>query len=190
MVKYKTIPIEALKELINYNPENGELLWRPRPISMFKGGGYNSQSLNAKAWNTRYAGKQAFRSKSQSGYFQGGLFDSNYFAHRVIWALHYGEWPSQHIDHINGVRTDNRIENLRVVDDLENARNMARRKGNRSGAQGVWWDQVRRKWQVSIGGKGYIGYFAELHDAVEARKNAEIELGYHPNHGREANEGV
>jgi len=135
-----------------------------------------------KKWNTRYAGKPAMTALRNTGYLHGRIFDKGYQAHRVAWALAHGEWPKGEIDHINGVRTDNRIENLRDIPKAENQRNMKRNKRNKSGVPGLF----RRKsggWAVSIQGE-YIGTFKCAGRAVAARKQAERERGFHPNHGR------
>jgi len=105
-----------------------------------------------------------------------------YYTHRLIWKLLYGEDPVE-IDHINGNRSDNRITNLRSVSHLENTRNSKRRSGNTSGVTGVFWLKDRSKWRVSIS-QELLGEFNKFEDAVAARKQAEKEHGYHPNHGR------
>ena len=58
-----------------------------------------------------------------------------YLQHRVAWALHYGEWPASFIDHINHIRDDNRIHNLRVVTRAENNSNAIRRMNYKTGYQ-------------------------------------------------------
>lgn len=64
------------------------------------------------------------RSLDVSGYVQVNLKPHGPIkGHRLAWLLHYGEWPTGHIDHINGVRDDNRIANLRVVENRVNAQN-------------------------------------------------------------------
>lgn len=67
------------------------------------------------------------------------MFDKcNYHAHRLAWLYVYGSWPEQFIDHINGVKTDNRICNLRQVNKSENGQNLkGARKDNKSGFLGV-----------------------------------------------------
>lgn len=57
------------------------------------------------------------------GYLTVSVYGTQYRAHRVAWFLEYGEWPVLHIDHINRVRFDNRIQNLRLVTVSENVRN-------------------------------------------------------------------
>ena len=91
------------------------------------------------------------------------------------------------IDLINHVRTDNRINNLRVVTSSENQRNVSRRKDNKSGQVGVSWESRRGKWFVRIvtnEGNKFLGYRKELSDAIKLRKEAEIKYGYHVNHGK------
>jgi hypothetical protein len=102
----------------------------------------------------------------------------NYQAHRVCWYLHYGSFPTNQIDHINGVRHDNRICNLREATDAENRQNSAKRKDNSSGYTGVCWSKKEGKFETRIyvnNKKIFLGYFdsAELaHQTyVQAKKN-------------------
>jgi len=105
-----------------------------------------------------------------------------YYTHRLIWKLLYGEDPLE-IDHINGNRSDNRITNLRSVPHYENMRNTKKMSNNSSGVMGIYWLKDRSKWRASIG-RELLGDFDKLEDAAAARKQAEKEYGYHPNHGR------
>jgi hypothetical protein len=106
--------------------------------------------------------------------------------HRLIWRYHNGDIPAgMVIDHINGVHTDNRIENLRCVTRTENQRNMRRPKNNTSGRIGVY--RVGKRWMASItvaNRSVHIGMFDLFEDAVTARAVKEKQLGFHPNHGR------
>lgn len=129
---------------------------------------------------------------------RAGYIDSNgyrrvlvdgrvYAAHRLVWRLHYGVWPNKSLDHINGDRDDNRPTNLRLASPLEQMRNRATNGNNTSGFMGVTWSKSSNKWQATIKVKGrliYLGVFAALQDAANARKQAEQLHGFHPNHGR------
>lgn len=177
------IDAELLRSLLDYDPITGALTWRPRPREMFK-----RDSL-WKRWNSRYAGRGAFLQVSHKGYLTGQIFRTSYRAHRVIWAMMTGSWPPDQIDHINGVRSDNRLANLRAVSGQENMRNQRMPVNNTSGAVGVTWDKRRRRWLANLVVSGrciYIGSYALKDDAIAARRAAQDRHGYHPNHGREA----
>ena len=75
-------------------------------------------------------------------YIRVSFNGKEYPAHRLIWLLVYGQSPDQFIDHINGVRTDNRLANLRLASDAENKRNVGIRSHNTSGEKGVTWDKA------------------------------------------------
>jgi hypothetical protein len=140
-------------------------------------------------WNVNYANKEAFTCVGNNGYLQGRVFNMLFLAHRVVWALSYDAWPSKHIDHIDGNRTNNSISNLREVDDLENAKNQKRHIDNKSGVTGVYLDGRSGKWLATIMGSGkrkHLGLFCNIDDAIEARKRAEKHYGFSPNHGRAA----
>lgn len=110
-------------------------------------------------------------------------------AHRVIWDMCNPDNPvldNEQIDHINHKLGDNRISNLRKVDSTGNHRNMSMPKNNTSGVLGVGWDANRAKWKAAIQLQGRtknLGRFDAFADAVAARKAAEVEYGFHENHG-------
>ncbi|AHI60568.1 HNH endonuclease [Escherichia phage vB_EcoS_AHP42] len=110
--------------------------------------------------------------------------------HRIIWEMHNGPIPEKmEIDHIKGVDFGDFIENLRCVTKIDNQRNTKRPRTNNSGVIGVCFCSSSCKWKASIGdgsGKsGKVVYFGDSFDeAVRARRIAEIEFGYHKNHGR------
>lgn len=176
------VPPHVLRELIEYNPETGVMTWHERPSKFFKQDRQRTAERNASNWNAKNAGKPALACNSH-GYLGGRLFDRTVKAHRVAWAIYYGEWPAQAIDHINGDRSDNRISNLRDVTIAENNRNETLRRNNKSGVTGVSWEKLRGKWQARIRNK-CVGYFDDKNDAIAARKAAEAVYGFHPNHGR------
>jgi hypothetical protein len=177
----RTLDAETLRQLLRYEPETGKLYWRERPEKMCE------TQRAALTWNARFANKEAFTTAHTDGYLSGCIFRRRYQAHRIIWALYFGEWPAGQIDHINGVRTDNRLANLRDVSQSDNQRNAARRRDNISGVTGVYWNKNERKWMAQINGDKrqiHLGYFTNIDDAVAARKAAERQHNYHPSHGR------
>lgn len=122
-----------------------------------------------------------------SGYVVTMLNNKPYRLHRLVWLFIHGEEPSDDIDHINGNRSDNRIENLRCAGLTENNRNLSRSTRNKSGFIGVCFCKKRKLWRATIGVNSksvHIGYFETLKDACYARKQVELDLGYHVNHGR------
>ena len=121
------------------------------------------------------------------GYLIAYIFRKQYYIHRLIWLYHYGYLPKE-IDHINGIRTDNRIENLREVTTQENARNQKRSSINTSGIIGVSYFNPNKCWiaYITINYKHiHLGYFKNKEDAILARKEAEVEYKFHQNHGRD-----
>lgn len=175
-----------LRQLLTYNPETGDLIWRARTPEMFLRG---TPEAACKMWNKKFSGKPAFTYVGLDGYLHGTIKPWRLPAHRVAWAIFHDAWPMGQIDHINGVRTDNRLANLRDVTVTENNRNCALRKTNRSGVTGVHFNRFCGKWtaQIRIDGKArHLGLFDSLQDAASARKSAEALIGFHPNHGRPA----
>lgn len=172
-------PVDLLRQLLDYDPETGILTWKKRDASVM-----NPKYVDR--WNTRWAGVK-ISSQDKDGYIYLRFNEHRLLAHRVAWAMTYSDWPENHIDHINGIRTDNRISNLRDVSRQENNRNASLRSDNASGVVGVSWDKARMKWVARIkSGDAYkfLGYFDSKDDAVAARKAADQLHGYHQNHGK------
>lgn len=183
------IPASALPILLELEPETGRLFWRHRPLELFSG---ERAEREMRRWNGRYAGKQAFTASDTHGYRHGSIFGNLYLAHRVVFAITTGRWPDGQVDHINGNRQDNRPDNLREVELLDNARNQCRPRSNTSGENGICWDSSHNKWLVQIGNgqrQVKVGRYSSLDHARVARKAAERVLGYHKNHGRASVEG-
>ncbi len=106
-----------------------------------------------------------------TGYLTVWYVNKNYFIHRVIWLMVYGEWPEQ-VDHIDGDRSNNRIQNLRKVTPYENSKNRNLSKANKSGFNGVrqlpngsW-----KAYTVYNYRQIHLGCFNKYEDAVNARK--------------------
>ena len=162
---------EMMRKVVRY--QDGVLIW-------------NFRDDASKQWNARFADKQAFNCKSSNGYLTGTFCGLNFRAHRVVWAVVYGVWPSL-IDHINGDPLDNRVNNLRDVSQSENMRNASLSVRNTTGQVGVCFDNARGKWAASIRAEGKnikLGRFNTIPEAVESRKAAEVLHGFHENHGR------
>lgn len=89
-------------------------------------------------------------SKKKNGYITTKVYSRYFACHRLAWAHYYGEWPNGHIDHINGNPSDNRIVNLRVVSDQQNAFNRKAWATNKSGFKGVTWKPRIKRWVANI----------------------------------------
>ena len=152
-------PVEVLREHFTYNPESGEIRWRKPLANCVKegdiAGGVNNE-----------------------GYINIKLHCVSYKAHRIAWALHYGEEPNLYIDHKNGDRSDNRIANLRLVTKGENNYNSKLHKHNVAGHRGVNYHKGNKKWRarIKLNGKDFtIGYFDCKEDAIAARLKVEAD---------------
>lgn len=106
-------------------------------------------------------------------------FNGRYWAaHRLAWMYVHGRWPEPHLDHINGVKGDNRLANLRECDHRLNMKAAKRRVDNKSGVKGVWQTQYGR-WMAYIhvdGKRINLGTFEAKHMAVDARVQAALRL--------------
>lgn len=182
----KALPAqEVLNQLLSYEPDAGRLRWKPRDVSWFAPSSTRSAEHIAALWNSRYAGQYALDCISANGYREGHLFGTLVKAHRVIWKMLHGTDPAQ-IDHDDGDRSFNGFRNLNAATNATNTKNAKKRADNTSGAVGVTWyphDRVTGKWLAKIKGK-HIGMFNTFDEAVAARKAAEVQHGFHPNHGR------
>ena len=108
------------------------------------------------------------------GYISLTVNKKRYLAHRIIFLMRYGYLPDM-IDHIDGDRTNNRIENLRAATRAQNAHNFGLSAHNKSGHRNVHWSNKDNRWRVHLrynGKRISIGSFVELNDAVEAARQA------------------
>ena len=83
------------------------------------------------------------------GYRMGSFKNKMYYEHRLVWFYHYGKWPKGNIDHVNGDRNDNRINNLREATVQQNAFNKKSLTGSSSSHKGVTWDKNSKKWKAT-----------------------------------------
>ena len=167
MPKTDFITQARIKEILNYNSNTGFLTWTVSRSS-------------------RCIAGAEINGRRKDGYVCIGIDGVLYRAHRIIWLLSYGEMPDE-IDHINGIRDDNRLCNLRSVTRQENAQNSRLKNTNANGINGVHFYKRTENWMVAIYfeyEKIHLGYFDNFFDACCARKSAEIKYGFHSNHGK------
>lgn len=188
----KTLPsVDLLRKLLDYDPETGSVRWKTRTPDLFTATPSRSAEVSCANFNTLWAGRETALAEFRNGYRTlsikaAGLAFNSMLAHRVVWAIYYGAYPKGQIDHINGIRSDNRINNLRDVSADKNRRNAKRRSNNTSGFGGVYYKASRRKWVANISNDGvrtHLGVFEYRFDAVLARLLAEKAHGYTARHG-------
>ena len=184
----RSLDIGLVRKIMSFDAHTGKAVWLQRTPDMFTAKGQLKPVSLCASFNARIAGAPALDClDKRTGYLCGNVFGVRFQAHRVFWALHYGQWPDGDIDHINGNRQDNRIANLRSVTRMENLKNSSIGRRNTSGVLGVYWANDRKMWRVEIGHENArikVGSFVDLEDAIAARRRAEEKYGYHPNHGK------
>lgn len=149
-----------LLKYLHYNPNTGHLTW-----------------INKIAKNTILNTRAGCLEKT--GYRSIKLFGKKYLEHRLIWFYVHGEFPKQQLDHINQIRDDNRIINLREVSISENARNRSQ-QNSRLKERGIWYCKRRKRYIAEIrlmGKKIYQKSFTDIDEAIKQRQAKEIELG-------------
>lgn len=124
---------------------------------------------------------------TKNGYIHVKIKQKRFYAHRIVWEMRNGKIPEEmQIDHINHNRTDNGIENLRLVTRSDNRKNSGKYANNSSGVNGIHWCNERKKWvaQIRVNDKRInLGRFDSFDDAVKARNKANVIYGFHENHG-------
>lgn len=148
------LTFEQVHSVIRYDPETGHF-W------------YKSLPKNPTARKKFLAGKPV-EHHIHSGYTKVSIFNCRVYSHRLAWLLFYGDWPSLHIDHIDGNRTNNRIENLRLATVPQNIANQKRSKRNTSGQKGVSWCKYKRRWCARLIKNGKVVFSRYLADFDEA----------------------
>lgn len=138
----------TLIKLMSYDPVTGLFKWKKR-----RRGVSTSKALGT---------------DNGYGYLRITVLGVSRYAHRLAWLYVYGEMPANEIDHINGIKSDNRICNLRPATPGQNKQNMRRAQSNsKSGYLGVSWHKKAKKWQahISVNRKHiYLG----LHDDIDS----------------------
>lgn len=144
-----------LRQLFHYDPESGVVSWK------------------AAQCRGRIKAGTAAGCVKDAGYIRIQFKGESFLAHRVAWAVHFGEWPDGFIDHINRDRGDNRISNLRVATHAENARNRPAASHNKTGLKGV--QEHRGKFRARIvcdGERVSVGTFETAEEAHSAYASA------------------
>jgi hypothetical protein len=153
---------ERLKELLTYDPETGDFFWNVDKSRVAKEG----QKCSDKSTST--------------GYLRIGIDGKRYLTHRLAWLYVYGKFPLNDLDHINRIRTDNRLCNLREATRAENLQ-------NKSNVKGVYWHKRANKWQAQIKVNKkhfYLGLHENFEDARQAYITAALQLHTHTAHTR------
>jgi hypothetical protein len=135
------LPVEYLRSALAYDPDTGSLTWKERPDM-------------AVQWNAKFAGREA-GTVNDRGYVVVAIYQRDYRAHRIAWALTTGAWPDGEIDHANLVKSDNRWSNLRVSTHAQNNQNKPQQANNTSGYKGVSYCRMTASWiaRMKIGAK-------------------------------------
>lgn len=176
MNKNKQLTQQYLKECLNYDENTGIFTWRiDRPLSHFKN--LHGQRIFNNRVSINPVGSLDFY-----GYIVIRILGKLYGAHRLAWLYVYGYFPAEDTDHINGVRTDNRIENLREATRSENNQNIKKcKKNSETGFLGVRANKRDGTFVSRINTKGthiHLGTFKTAELAHEAYLKAKREL--HP----------
>lgn len=121
----------VLRDCLTYSPGTGEFIWK--------------RTVSKKMKKGALAG-----SRKGYPYKRIRINGVAYLSHRLAWMYMYGALPLGALDHVNRCKTDNRIENLRVVTNSENSQNQGLSKKNASGYRGVFWRKDRSYWVARI----------------------------------------
>lgn len=153
-------PSYNVADLFVYDPETGKFSWR------YKAAKNGSPLRGDPGWT------------NCGGYQMLNVSRKNMMAHRAAHIIMTGsDVPKGHeIDHINGVRDDNRWRNLRVVRRSQNNMNSKIRSDNKSGVKGVCYDKTRGQWAAEIkadGKRWRLGRFDTIEEAAKVRAEAE-----------------
>lgn len=140
---------DNLKEYFEY--KEGHLFWKKQSSSNIR--------IGSKAGNV-----------TPRGYIQVKIFNKRYYAHRLVYFMFNGYFPEE-VDHIDGNKGNNRIENLRAATKAQNQHNARKNINNTSGVKGVTWDKQNKKWKSQCGYNNknhYLGHFVDLKMAKQA----------------------
>ena len=165
-----TKEIQAIKKrLVNIEYKDGCLYWTKMPEHYHKGN----------------VGDRVGSDRREDGYRRVHFNGKSVYEHRIVFFMHHGYLP-EYIDHINGNRSDNRIENLRIATRSQNKQNSKKYSNNTSGIKNVFFNKENKKWRVvlSLNGKTkHFGYYEDIElaelVAMEAREKYHGEFARH-----------
>lgn len=142
---------ECASAHLSYSAATGQLVWRG--IQKFYLKGREAGAIEA-------GGYRVIKIKGRT-----------FKAHRLAWLLHYGEWPSQRIDHIDGDKSNNRVNNLRLATQQQNMMNQRPKATNLNGYKGITYQKSHQSWlaQLTVAGKNLnLGRYKDPADAARA----------------------
>lgn len=158
----KIITQQDLIDLLDYNKVTGVFMWKKQRRGIKTG--------------------VALGSCNGFGYLRITVLGKSFYAHRLAWMYVYGKWPKGQIDHINGIKTDNSIKNLRDVSLQANLQNRVIFQSNsESKILGVSWHKKAKKWQAHIcvyKQRKYLGLFEKIEDAEKAYQREKQRINY------------
>lgn len=160
MKEAQPLTSRRLGEVLSYEPESGLFFWRQRTSNRVKVGDIAGRA-------------------NGNGYVRISIDGVSYYAHRLAWLAVHGEMPAGEIDHRDGNRSNNRLENLRPASHDQNSQNQPLRSTNTSGRHGVSWSAPHQKWAAYInleGRKRHLGLFTDLDSAAKAYLEAKAQL--------------
>lgn len=145
--------VERVRECFDYNQDTGVFIWKIRTSNRIR------------------VGDPTGCISTTDGYMYIRLDRRNHVAHRLAWAFVHGYFPPDDVDHINGIRSDNRIGNLREASRAENGQNRKTSSNNKSGVKGVCRHQKSGKWRAQVHFEGKQHFFG-LYDSLECASEA------------------
>ena len=151
---------KELIKILEYSPDTGLFTWK--------------YSRSSRAMQGTTAGTLCL-----DGYVSIHLNKKIYRAHRLAWLYCFEEWPENYIDHINGIRHDNRLDNLREATYIENSHNIKVHKDNKVGIKGVYYNKLNNNYRAQIRYNGKtlsLGSFKTVEEAAAAYNAKAIEL--------------
>ena len=166
------LSLNQVNELFRYEPSSGKLFWKKRTARRIK------------------VGDEAGTFCKSTGYRMVFINRKGYLVHRIAILLATGACdPSKEVDHIDHDRVNNRLNNLRIVDRINNMRNTGLGKTNKTGVIGVSLKytrtgELRYSANIMVNRKSInLGIFDNIEEAAAAREEANMKYGFHPNHG-------